>query len=688
MRRLARAALLAALVLMLGAWRGAPPAWAEGPPAREPAAEAEKAEPAKKPLKLDDVTVRGDTTLDGLNATSATVLDRAEIVDRIYVTPLDIVKQTPGVTINQYHQGGTAAAFQMRGFTSCSHGPDAAIFLDGVPLNETDGYADTNYIIPEEIERVEIVKGPASALYGNYASAGALAFHTIKQGDFTRLKLQYGSFNTQDGVAVIARKDGKLDHVYAGELYHTDGRQNNSSWDKQNGAARWTYKLTDSLDATLGLRAFNSRWDSPGYINQRVYDINPNQSVNDVNGGWKKRAEVRGDVRYKLGETSKLIAYAWHHQQDFTRWYQNWVSPAQKAGSNYGDERYFQREVSGTGLSYNYLGNILERETRFVLGLDWMKEFENRERWNLTVGNGRNRGSKYQDFDIDLYTTALFSEFNYRIFKPLRLVLGGRYDMFSGHLNERLPSGQYDSNGPDIFSPKAALIYTVVENWDLYANYGKGFALPRDRDLWKRSYLDPAIRYQYETGLKARPVKWSEFGLALWRLDTDNDFQPKLSDPTTLENAGETRRQGVEAEANFYPFKHVRLHLDYAYLDTEYLKFVDSGKDRAGNRLAGVPQHVFNAEIGYQPDLGLGGRINYRYVTDWWVDAANTIKADAFYSCNAQVSYRFDKRYKLALDVINVFDNKYSEYAGFANGEKTYAPADPLSAYLTLTIDW
>lgn len=692
MRRLARVAGLAAPIVMLalglGAGWGPSLAWADDGPVPGAASQAEQPAQAKKPLKLDDVTVRGDTTLEGLQATSATVLDRSEIVDRIFVTPLDIVKQTPGVSINQYHQGGTAAAFQMRGFTSCSHGPDAAIFLDGVPLNETDGYADTNIIIPEEIERVEIVKGPASALYGNYASAGAIAFHTIKQGDFTRLKMQYGSFNTEDMVGVLARRDGNLDHVYAGEIYHTDGRQNNSSWDKQNGAARWTYKLSENLDATLGVRAFNSRWDSPGYINQKVYDSNPSQAVSDVNGGWKKREEVRGDVRYKLSENSKLMAYTWHVQQDFDRLYQNWVSPAQKVGSNYGDERFFQRQVSGTGMSYNYLGKILERDTRFVLGLDWMKEFETRERWNLTVGNGRTRGSKYQDFDIDLYTTALFTEANYQIFKPLRLVVGGRYDMFSGHLNERIPSGQYDSEGPNLFSPKAALIYTVVDNWDIYANYGKGFALPRDRDLWKRSYLDPAIRYQYETGLRAKPVKWSDFGLALWRLDTTNDFQPMLNDPNTLENAGETRRQGVEAEANFYPIKNVRLHFDYAYLDTEYLEFVDAGKDRAGNVLAGVPHNVFNVEVAYQPQLGLGARLNYRYVTDWWVDSANTVKADGFDTVNAQVSYRFDKRYKLALDVINVLDHKYAEYVGFTNGEKIYAPADPLSAYLTLTIDW
>jgi iron complex outermembrane receptor protein len=126
----------------------------------------------------------------------------------------------------------------------------------GCRLNETDGYADTNIIIPEEIDRVEIIKGPSSPLYGNYASAGVVHFLTIKQGDFTRLKARYGSFNTQDGVFTMARRDGKLDQVYAGQLYHTDGYQDNSNWDKQNGAGRWTYHFNERLDATLGSALF------------------------------------------------------------------------------------------------------------------------------------------------------------------------------------------------------------------------------------------------------------------------------------------------------------------------------------------------------------------------------------------------------------------------------------------------
>jgi iron complex outermembrane receptor protein len=681
-------ALLFALALVLAhppvllAAQAAEPAVAEETKPQAPASKMKNA------LNLDDVVVRGEAMQQSLDATSATVLDHDQIADRVYTTPLDMVTLSPGISIQQYHQGGTAAAFQMRGFSSCSHGPDAAIFLDGVPLNETDGYADTNIIIPEEIDRVEIIKGPSSALYGNYASAGVVHFVTIKQGEFTRLKARYGSFNTQDGVFTMARRDGKLDQVYAGQLYHTDGYQDNSNWDKQNGAGRWTYHVNERLDATVGMRFFNSTWDAPGYIPQQMYDSRPESAVSNVNGGKKKRFDGRADVRYRLSEQSKLMFYTWGYSQDFTRWYQNWISSSQRPGSNYGNERFFQRDVFGAGMSYNFKGKLLDRKTSLVLGLDFMREDDNRERWNLVVGDGRNRGSKYQDYNVKLNTTSLYGEFDYAVLNPLRLILGARLDSFSGDLDDKMPSASYDLDGPNIFSPKAGLIYTVKKDWELFANYGRGFALASDKNLFQNDNLNPAIRTQYELGTRAKPVQWADFVVTIYRLDTTDDIQASLDDPDQLENAGETRRQGVEAGVNIYPATDWYIHADYAYIDSEYLDYVKGGVEYDGQTLKNVPDHIINLEVGYGPPLGLGGRLRWRYVSDRYINEANTMTLDGHQVVNGQVSYTFSPKYRLELDVINLFDEKYTNYSSIANGERTYAPEDPLSVYLTLRVNF
>ncbi|MCI5142668.1 MAG: Plug domain-containing protein, partial [Candidatus Electrothrix sp. ATG1] len=181
---------------------------------------------------LDEVVVRGEVINTNLQSTSATVLGNEDIVDRVYVTPLDMVAQAPGISIVQYKQGGTAANFLMRGFSGNSHGPNTAIYVDGILLNEGDGYADTNTINPEEVERAELIKGPASALYGNYASAGTLSYYTKKRVDNQRVKLHYGAHNTYESNYVGGFSNEKTDYVFSLQNYHTDGYQDNSDWDK------------------------------------------------------------------------------------------------------------------------------------------------------------------------------------------------------------------------------------------------------------------------------------------------------------------------------------------------------------------------------------------------------------------------------------------------------------------------
>ncbi len=304
--------------------------------------------------------------------------------------------------------------------------------------------------------------------------------------------------------------------------------------------------MGEQLDAALGLRVHNSSWDSPGYIPQRVYDQNPARAVSDVNGGDKKWGQAQTDLTYRLNESSNFKWNGWVNSDDRTRWSQNWISSSQKVGANYGSESVIQREAFGTGLTYNYLAQVFERETRLVVGAETKREYQTYEYWYLKVGNGRTRGAKYQDDEVTIYTNSLYGELNYQLFRPLRVVLGGRYDMLSGDLDRNFQKTSYDRSGPDIFSPKAGLILTPLEGYEVFANYGKGFALPGVTDYMTKSYLDPAIRTQYETGVRVNPTKWLDGSLTFWRLDTEDDSNPpSMTPPCTRTRA----RPGARASS-------------------------------------------------------------------------------------------------------------------------------------------
>lgn len=654
---------------------------------------AEEAE--REPHKLEDVVVRGEVVNKNLDATSATVLTNEEITNRVYVTPLDIVGLAPGISIKQYKQGGTASSFQMRGFTRCSHGSDVAIYMDGIPLNEGDGYADTNIVNPEEIERVELIKGPVSALYGNFASAGVLHFYTKKNVDHQHFKLLYGAYNTYEGnyVGGFSSEDEKWDHVYSLQTYHTDGYQDNSNWDKLNAAARITHHLSDLLDVRLSLRGFNSDWDAPGWQNRDEYENDPTKCVNPTNGGSKDRVSGKIDLDYRLTGDSKILFQLWSYDQNFKRYYAG-REEGVTAGSNIGNLRDFDRLVWGSGVSYNFIGDIWGKDLRFTAGMDYMDEDIERDRWRLTAGNGRNKGDQYIDYHIDFESLGLYTEANYQVVEPLRLILGARYDHFSGDLTDHLLNDKKDSmDDVDIFSPKGGLQLNLLDDrLEFFGNYGRGFAIMSgfaEQAQYTQGKWDPQIRTQYELGMRTKPFNWLSGQLIGFRLETTDDFiKNAVSDE--YENAGDTTRDGIEVSLDFYAFDYGYLHGDYSYIDAKYDKYTEGGVSYDGNKLPGVSNNIANIELGYNAPEGFGGWIRYHYQSGAELDKANTVEGESWDKVDANAFYRFGSKnkYMLALDIINLFDEKYPDTESYSSGRTNYSPGLPLTVYVSFTVDY
>ncbi|WP_417912364.1 TonB-dependent receptor [Candidatus Electronema sp. TJ] len=645
-------------------------------------------------IQLEDVVVRGEAVNSNLQSTSASVLSQEDIANRVYVTPLDMVAQAPGVSIQQYKQGGTAANFTMRGFSGNSHGPNTAIYVDGILLNEGDGYADTNVINPSEVERAEIIKGPSSALYGNYASAGTLAYYTKKRVDGQQVKLHYGAHNTYETNYVGGFSNEQTDYVFSLQNYHTDGYQAHSDWDKLNGAARISRKLNEDLRARISLRAFNSDWDAPGYLTKAKYEADPEQPVSETNGGSKDRLEGRLDFDYSLNSTSKALFYVWNSDQNFKRWYAT-DPDGLEPDAVVGNLRDFDRSVYGLGGSYNFIGELLGHELRLTAGTDYMVEDDSRRRWRLLAGTGREKGEQFWNYNIDMQSLGFFAEGSSQITPFLRLILGARFDSFSGELTDYLDSGNvFSMDTQNIFSPKAGSVLTLLGNrLELFANYSEGFALMpgfSEMAAFKQDNWDPQQRRQIEAGPRIRPNDWMNAELAAFHLTTSKDFIETVAGSGEFDNAGETTRSGIELRLDLYAFEHGSFHADYGFTNAEYDSWQTGDVSYAGKQLTGVPERTCNLEAGYSPGSGLGGRLRWHWEGEYYLDSLNTKEAEAWGRLDAQLSYRFGnkEKYLFALDIINLLDKEYADYVGISGTETVYSPALPLSAYLTMTVEF
>jgi outer membrane receptor for ferrienterochelin and colicin len=196
--------------------------------------------------KLDEIVVKSqgmidkkkEITMDSVGLAASVDVITSEDLERLSVFDVtDIFRKVPGVSVFNYDQGNIGFGIQLRGFRSAG-AKDTAVFVDGVPMNlvqgKINGWVDIDWLIPEMIERIEIIKGPFSALYGDFALAGAINIITKKR-DNSSIAVSGGTYSTYSGVATISGMDWEIEPFVVLEAYNRDGYRDNG--DYQRGQA-------------------------------------------------------------------------------------------------------------------------------------------------------------------------------------------------------------------------------------------------------------------------------------------------------------------------------------------------------------------------------------------------------------------------------------------------------------------
>jgi iron complex outermembrane receptor protein len=676
-------------------------------------------------VSMTEIDVRGTIRREELQSTTATVLTNKDVNSRIYYQPLDIIKQSPGVVVGFYGESGVAPSFQIRGFNAGHGGGDVTMYLDGIPLHDNGhatAYLDTGIIMPIEIESVEIIKGPSSVYYGQHAAGGSLPFQTIKGGNLTRVNLRYGSYNDINASGLLAREKDNLAHVYAFEVFHTDGYRPNSDWDKKNFSGRWTYKFSDSFSASFNIRAYQSEWDSAGYIS-KLYDNPKTGWVNDGsgqgNGGKRERYDGRLWANWFINDESQLTLYLYGTTLDHTRWQISRTSgSAAMLGS--GNEQTNTHKSWGTGLTYSFKGFLFDKISTATFGVTYMYEKEDpNQRYRLAWGKGRTRDALTSNVSYSLSNPSFLGEFTHQILDQLNIRLGARYDILKGDYVNNLANNGVVASSPKytFLSPKVGLIYTPLDWLAIYANYGRGFSTPglstnATTGFYAGNAFDLSSREQWELGTRLSPLDWLDIELAGFIIKTKNDTSYDAITETSAP-IGETTRKGIEFSLSARALQYLEFKANYAFTDAKYDKYFSGNaanySDYRGLRLANVPRQIANLELSYSPPIGFGGRLSWRYEGDSYlrnVPSHNVlgvpiagatparIKAQNKDVVDLQLNYKFNDNYRVVLDVINLFDKELYGSEGYPdptrNGHNdfTYSLRPPRTFYLGLEMNW
>jgi iron complex outermembrane receptor protein len=669
-------------------------------------------------VSLGEIDIRGIVRREELKSTSATILENKDVSDRVFYQPLDMVNMSPGVSIMQYGEAGMSPQFQMRGFSGRN---DMAMYLDGIPLHDNGhaaGFTDSTVVIPIEIESVEIIKGPASVYYGARSAGGTVAVQSIKSGNFNRLNLRYGSWNDINVSGLIARSGEKLSQVYAFEGFHSDGYRANSNWYRRVVSGRWTYNFSDKLQASLNLRAYNSKWDSAGYVSAKLNTKRGwvDDGSGEGNGGKRDRYDARLWANYLISDESQLTYYLYGTTMTFTRYQRGDRTIRIILNNTYPNmtEQYNKHQQWGTGLIYNYKGQIAEKDASFSAGFTYSKDMDDpRAEYSIPWGMGRDRVSgPTSKRTFSIANPGVLAEFSYQILKQLNVRIGGRYDWLDGKLKDEL-SGATGSAQYKFFSPKAGVVYSPFDNLDVFANFGRGFSMPTYFTLDQKtgffnskSNLKLSRRDQFEFGYRYYPLDWLGIETTVYQLKTYDDG---FTDPVSNDyiQAGQTTREGIEFSLQAAPAKNWRVTGNFAYMEAKYDKMMSGQQDMAGYRLPWVPRKITNLEVAYAPETGLGGRVTFRWEADMlYQDYPKTLtngqpnlsygvqqkpwKAPDKGSLDIQLSYIFNEKYKLIFDAKNIVGKAYEGYAygmEWNTGDYLVNYTNPRAFYLTFQIN-
>ena len=641
--------------------------------------------------RQDSLDVAGDTLtrrpvpLGAVTITAAPAM-RYEPSSAVHVTaaalraapasdPYDLLRQAAGLEVHDQGQGpGFASDASVRGFSS-DHSTDLALWVDGVPVNEpvnghAEGYADWNLLLPDAIADVDVMKGPTSALYGNFAMAGVVNVRTLERMAGTRFDLQLGSYGRMDGTLLTGVDRGGTGAVLAVRGVREDGWRPHAGYDIGQVHSRLVRRFggTSTLDAAVDL--YGTRWDSPGFLSDSLFALRRYGTVADpTDGGFKRRAQERLSYRTMVGGAlwrSTLYATQGRWQLFLT------IPPEAGAGEGTGSQTEEEDRRHGFGATSALTWAL--RRGEVTVGFEGRWDHADFENWLTTA---RQRDSAQIQVAARQVSGALFAQGALDLTPHLRATLGARWTALD---TRSTPAGDVAVDASHgILVPKLGLLYHIPSVGALYANVSRGF---RQTD---GVITDPTLpfitEWAYEVGAKLG-TRHLGGGVALFRLDVSDEqsFDPVRLTTTT---GGASRRQGVEVEVTARPAPAVTLSADWTFNDARYRRLVTEEDTLDGARVFNTARYVGTAGVAVAPpDAGWRLQVSVNAVGPYSPFDEPGVVLPAYALLHLGGGVRLARWGALDLGVRNVLDRAYPELqaGGFVS------PGRPRTVYAAVRL--
>jgi hypothetical protein len=584
----------------------------------------------------------------------------------------EVLETVPGMIISQHSGEGKANQYYLRGF-NLDHGFDFAQTIAGFPVNmpthaHAQGYADSNFLIPELVSGVQFRKGPYYAENGDFSSAGSANINYFNVLDRPRVTVTGGSFDYRRFLGAVSPAVGS-GHLLAAFEYEQD----NGPWvspngkDKYNGVLRYSQgNARNGLSLTF--LGFRNHWHSTDQIPQRAVDageIDRFGFIEETDGGETYRYAGSFDwQRSGANDSTRVTAYTQRYGvqlfHNFTYFLNDPVN-----GDQF--EQFEERWTSGAKLTHRRLVKVGGKSTESAFGVDLRNDSVGGP---LGLYNTRatERITTVRADDVDQVSVGLFGDTEIEWSRKVRTTFGLRGDVYHWNVesNNPLNSGEKTSA---IASPKVSAAFGPWKETEFYANYGLGFhsnsglgvVLQVDPVTGDPATSSPSFARSQgaEFGVRTVAVRGLQTTATLWYLDFDSELI-YIGDSGSTEEGPASRRLGVEITNYIYPHPWLTLDLDLSFSRAHFLD-VPQGEDF----VPGALNRVVSAGIGVNPPAtvssGPFGSVRLRHFGPRPLVEDNSVESRQTSIVNGEIGYKFSNQIRLLAEGFNLFDAEVSD---------------------------
>ncbi|MDD3355941.1 MAG: TonB-dependent receptor [Dysgonamonadaceae bacterium] len=566
-------------------------------------------------------------------------------------------------------------------------------YLNDIPITSSDGVSNPEDIDLQMIDRLEIVKGPASALYGSGLGGTINMYTSEKKQTGTNAQFHYGAFNTLKANISQSFVTNNLSLQAHLSATNSDGYRENNYLKKRTAlvAGDANLKLFD-LEYFFYTTYMNA--GIPSSIGRTLFDTNPKAAAQN----WK---EIAGYKRYQKGVAgASFINRLNEHWQNKLMLFGKWNDSFERRPFNDLDDGSRGGGIRNK-LSYT------SSKINVIVGFEWITDDY---KWLMEKDDVLLNKNKENRNHLNLFSIVY-----YQPTSKINISIAGAFNKIGYKLEDQFKEdGDKSGNRsfPSMFSPRIGINYAPHQKLALYASVGHGFSLPSpDETLLPEGNINPDIKpeegIQYELGARLFLFnKKMEVDGTLYAIELDNLLVTKryTEDIFTGINAGKTRHRGIELSVRnrLFSYKNFPGNLtsdfSYTFSKNKFIDFTSEDINYDDNLLPGIPNYSTQISFHWSPIKSILIDAQFQSVGRQFLDDANTLYESSYFLSNLKISNRFDAFKDSSLTayigVNNITNSHYASMVivnakAFGSDEpRYYYPGLPRHAYIGLIWDF